>query len=249
MSRRDGPEGAVLALDTSTDNCGVAVVRRGRVLYEVSLPAARRHSEVLHPAIAGAFSRLGWDPAASGPRLGGIGVTVGPGSFTGLRIGIAAAIGLAGAWGLAVAPLSSLAVLAAAAFALRPPAERDGGGVAAAAGIATRTGDCYAGLFVPGPGPGRVRQCGEVIVERPDAAFERLCRAAGDRCPTMLLSGGAWRSLDAPPPLGGQDVFDCGIAYPPPAVLARMSSESLERGDGIAAESVRPVYVRRSGAS
>lgn len=259
MTRGPGgrsPDGAVLALDTSTDNCGIAVAGRGQVLCEVSLPAARRHSEVLHPAIARTFERLGWDPVSSGRHLAGIGVTVGPGSFTGLRIGIAAATGLASAWGLPVAPVSSLAVLAMAAFSLRRPEAEDRARsaagdctFAAAAGIATRTGDCYAALFVPASGPEMVRQCGPIVVDRPLAALTRLRAAADGRFRTMLLSGGAWEPLRSRLPDDAESFRECAVRHPPPGVLAGMARKMLAAGKGIRAQEVRPIYVRRSGKS
>jgi len=252
--RRPAATDAVVAIDASTDCCGIAVARGPDVLYEVSIAAPRRHSEVLHPAIARAFQDLWWKPSEAGPDLLGIAVTVGPGSFTGLRIGIAAATGLACAWGLPVAGISSLAVLAAAAAtrgnpgAVAPPA--GDGPWAVAAGIGTRTGDCYAALFKPVPGPERARQIGGIITDSPDRALDQVQKVAAGRFRTILLSGDAWPPAGAGRRGGGcVRLVDCQIGCPPPGVLALLGWETLSRGKGVEPEAVRPVYVRRSGAS
>jgi tRNA threonylcarbamoyladenosine biosynthesis protein TsaB len=81
----------ILALDTCLSACQAAVWEDGRTLASVSEPMARGHQERLAPMIAEAVAAAGLAFAA----LDRIGVTVGPGSFTGLRVGLAFAKGLA----------------------------------------------------------------------------------------------------------------------------------------------------------
>jgi tRNA threonylcarbamoyladenosine biosynthesis protein TsaB len=81
----------VLGLDTCLNTCSVAVLEDGRVLAHVSEPMARGHQERLAPMAREVMTEAGL--AFQG--LDRIGVTIGPGSFTGLRVGVAFAKGLA----------------------------------------------------------------------------------------------------------------------------------------------------------
>jgi tRNA threonylcarbamoyladenosine biosynthesis protein TsaB len=75
----------VLGLDTCLNACSVAVVDGGRVLASASEVMARGHQERLAPMAEAVMAEVG----IGFDRLQRIGVTVGPGSFTGLRVGIA----------------------------------------------------------------------------------------------------------------------------------------------------------------
>lgn len=99
----------VLGLDTCLNACSVAVVDGGRVLAHRSEVMARGHQERLAPMAQAVMADAGLPFAA----LERIGVTVGPGSFTGLRVGIAFAKGLASALGLPAVPVGALEALAA----------------------------------------------------------------------------------------------------------------------------------------
>lgn len=81
----------ILALDTCVDACSVAVWADGRVLAALSEPMTRGHQERLASMAAEALATAEMAPAG----LDRIAVTVGPGSFTGLRVGLAFAKGLA----------------------------------------------------------------------------------------------------------------------------------------------------------
>lgn len=97
----------VLAIETSTNLLGVAVAAQDKVVYEVSLNRPRVHSEALLPLCLEALDRAKMAPE----DLLCIAVTVGPGSFTGLRIGCATAQGLAVAWKKKVALVNTFHVL------------------------------------------------------------------------------------------------------------------------------------------
>ena len=104
----------LLGLDTSTSAASACVLRADGEWFEVAPPPERlgrppAHASELMPAVADVMSRadVGW------ADLDAIAVGVGPGMFTGLRIGIATARALAVANGLPLRPVSSLAALAA----------------------------------------------------------------------------------------------------------------------------------------
>jgi len=101
----------VLAIDTALEACSAAVLdaEQGAVLASESIPMTRGHAEALMPLIARVMS----DAMLEFLDLDRIAVTVGPGSFTGLRVGVAAARGIAVAAGKPAVGLTTLAAFAA----------------------------------------------------------------------------------------------------------------------------------------
>lgn len=100
----------LLALDTSTRTVGLALYNGAQVLNETVWTSQDYHTVELAPAVAQALQRAG----VSGDALGALGVATGPGSFTGLRVGLALAKGLAMARGLPLVGVPTLDYLAAA---------------------------------------------------------------------------------------------------------------------------------------
>jgi tRNA threonylcarbamoyladenosine biosynthesis protein TsaB len=103
----------LLALDTSLARCSVALGEAGRLRAARGVPLAQGHAERLLPMVQAALADAGWRY----PDLDALAVTVGPGSFTGVRIGLAAIRGMALALRRPVIGLPTLQVLAAQARA------------------------------------------------------------------------------------------------------------------------------------
>jgi tRNA threonylcarbamoyl adenosine modification protein YeaZ len=125
----------LLAIDTALDACSVGVTD-GELLVTRSEIVGRGHAEILMGLITGALAEAGL--AVS--DITRIAVTVGPGSFTGLRIGIAAARGLALVTGAEVVGIGTLAVHAEEARAMR-------GAVPVLALIAAGRGEIYGARY------------------------------------------------------------------------------------------------------
>jgi tRNA threonylcarbamoyladenosine biosynthesis protein TsaB len=160
----------LLGFDTATAASAACVLREDGQAFEV-VPGADRlelppaHAGELMPAIHEAMERAG----LGFHQIGAIGVGAGPGSFTGLRIGVATARALAGAAGAELRPVSSLKALAAGIEApVRLPL------------IDARRGELFAALY-----EGREERWAP-FAARPETLVERLseagapARAAGD---------------------------------------------------------------------
>lgn len=98
----------ILALETSTPTAGVALLDGERILQEVAAFVPQRHLEWLAPSIAQILRDVGWRPA----DVEALGVSVGPGAFTGLRIGVATAAAWARAREVPVVGVSTLETIA-----------------------------------------------------------------------------------------------------------------------------------------
>jgi len=100
----------LVAIDTATDYASLALHDGFQVLVEHTWESPRRHTVELLPRLAAALEQLG----LRADHLSGVAVTQGPGSFTGLRVGMAVAKGLALARGLPLIGVPTLDVVAAA---------------------------------------------------------------------------------------------------------------------------------------
>lgn len=123
----------ILAIDTSTDMLSVALVRHKETLAVVDEVTKKNQSEILMPCIERMMHEGGLKPE----YLDLIAVANGPGSYTGIRVGVAAAKSLAYALDIPVVPVSSLEVMAHAA----------GCGCTAISLIDARRGTVFAGVY------------------------------------------------------------------------------------------------------
>ncbi|MCR4437876.1 MAG: tRNA (adenosine(37)-N6)-threonylcarbamoyltransferase complex dimerization subunit type 1 TsaB [bacterium] len=98
----------VLGMETATSVCGVALVAEGKLCGEARIVGPNLHNERLHGMLRSLFVQCAVRPY----DLHGIAVSIGPGSFTGLRIGLAAAKGLALVTETKVVGISTLQALA-----------------------------------------------------------------------------------------------------------------------------------------
>lgn len=105
----------IFGLDTSTSWLSLALRQDGRSLAHSHELLIKRHNEAILPALERLLAQVGKPPNA----LAGIAVGMGPGSFTGVRVGIATALGLAQALGVPVVGISSFLAVAAGSGADR----------------------------------------------------------------------------------------------------------------------------------
>jgi tRNA threonylcarbamoyladenosine biosynthesis protein TsaB len=214
----------VLAIDTALEACSAAVLNTelGAISAHESLPMLRGHAEALLPLIARVMDRAGLDFAA----LDRIAVTTGPGSFTGLRVGIAAARGIALAAGKPAVGLSTLAAYAAPLVAADDT-------LPVVAAIDARHDHVYLQVFGPG---------GRTIVAPRLAPLREALRAAATGAPR--LAGTAAAMLAAAWPAGERapSLIDARRA-PDIDWVARLGAAAVETG-----MPPKPLYLRAPDA-
>jgi tRNA threonylcarbamoyladenosine biosynthesis protein TsaB len=130
--------GPVLGLDTASATASLAVVSHGKVLAQLTRSAAS-HGSALPELVAEVLGQVG----IALKDLRGIAVGTGPGSFTGLRVGIAYAKGLVLALGCALIGIPTFDCVALAAFEQAAPSE----GSAICTILDARKGEVYANLY------------------------------------------------------------------------------------------------------
>ncbi len=109
----------LLALETATDVCGVALWHDGDILAEAHLRRPRIHAQQVTPLIQAVLARAESSPST----LTAIAVSMGPGSYTGLRIGVSTAKGLARAVGANLVGVPTLEALAASVTPYAAPGD------------------------------------------------------------------------------------------------------------------------------
>lgn len=233
----------VLALDTTGRPGSAALMRDGQILTERRGDPARSHGERLPGEISALVAEFGLDVHA----IDLYAVAAGPGSFTGLRVGIATIQGLALANGRRVVPVSALEALA---FRARSAAE-----ALIAAWIDGQRGEIFAALYSVETPAGRsldssTRLCElePASVGRPDDVLAAWRGRWRDHDPIVFVGDGALvhraiidralaaraRIVEAAPLLAG--------------AVAEIAVARADRGGAVTPHAIVPIYVRRSDA-
>ncbi|MSQ33367.1 MAG: tRNA (adenosine(37)-N6)-threonylcarbamoyltransferase complex dimerization subunit type 1 TsaB [Dehalococcoidia bacterium] len=213
----------ILALETSTDQAGVALARGPALLEEVLWRPGRNQTTELLPTIDALLKRHGLAPR----ELGALAVARGPGSFTGLRVALATAKGLA----LALAiPITAVGTLEMEAFAYG-----DAGRPVCPVLDAGR-GDLYVALF--GSEQGSWRQLWEEQLAAPSEVATRVpegtifCGEIPAWASDALAAAGRGTAIAAVKPRSA-------------GVLASLGWQRLRRGEAADAATLQPLYIRR----
>jgi tRNA threonylcarbamoyladenosine biosynthesis protein TsaB len=212
----------VLALDTSALAGGVALVEDERTVAEYLLDIRLTHSERLMPAVDRVLADASWVPG----DLDGVALAVGPGSFTGLRVGASAAKGLAFALSIPIAAVPTLDAMAAGLpFAELPVCPI----------LQARRDEVYASLY-RWDGTGMRREW-DYLALPPRELAERLREPVivmGDAAPTIASPHARlappWRQMASA------------------AVTGHLGIRQLLAGQGVAAADLTLMYVRASQA-
>ena len=216
-----------LALDTATGVCTVGLVRDGHVLAEYDISVGLTHSEGLMPQLDQMFVRTG----IKKEEIDRIAVSIGPGSFTGLRIGLAAAEAMAYAWQCGICGVNTLE-----AMAWNIPVE----GVVLAPVLDAQKGNYYT-AFYEWVG-GELKEVQPVGMADAEMLTEQLKAYAEP----VLLMGECEKLLKHPLP-AGISVAPEQVRLPKASSVA-LAAEGLEALTGDGVFSLRPYYIRKSEA-
>lgn len=222
----------VMGLDTALQRCSVAILRGDEVLADESVGMERGHAENLAPMAAAALKKAG----VAVRDLDRVGVVVGPGGFTGVRVGLSFARGLGVGTDIPIVGVTSLAALAAGVMAA--------GFVAPV--IDARRGQVYAGLYGP---------AGEIIVapfvSDPEGAFKILEEKAAGRSLAITGSGASlltgapadWRRDKSAAEIDAKQVARLAAAAPapdgPPGPLYLRAPDAKPGRPGVLASPLR----------
>lgn len=218
----------LLAFETSTEACSVAVHVDGRVLERHEI-APRRHAELALPWAEQLLAEAG----IARTQLDAIALSRGPGAFTGVRLGIGLAQGIALGLGLPVLAISTLQVLAQ-----RAPLEA----ACVLASIDARMGEVYAGAFV--------RNQHGLIAAAPESLQAPQVFELPHEASPWFGVGTGWAACDAlmQSRLASQLAGVDAMALPHAADLATLAVAAYARGEAIAPEQVEPAYLRNNVA-
>jgi len=220
----------LLGIDTATPQVSVAIGDDGAVRGEIRLGRGRRHAEQLAPAIEYLCRELDVEL----DRLSGIAVGLGPGLFTGLRVGITTAKTMAQALRVPVVGVASLDLIAY-------PVRYTNRLVVAL--LDARRGEVFHARYLPVPGG--VQRVGDYEVGAPADLVADLV-AAGEE--VLLAGDGALRYRDELAEVDRAEQAGPAFAFPSGAALVELATARMEREEFSSPWEVQPLYLRRSDA-
>lgn len=220
----------ILGIESATAQVGCAVGGHEGVLASAHSARSRRHAESLTPSIEFVCRQARIELS----EVGAVAVDVGPGLFTGLRVGVATAKAVAQALRVPVIPISSLDLLAfPARFTDR----------LIAAVIDARRGELFSALYRTVPGG--VQRITEPRVSTPDDLRGELQAHHGD---LLLVGDGAVRYRDEFRSLVRAEVVTHGLTAPSARDLVLLAHHHALREEWVQPWDVTPTYLRKPDA-
>jgi len=220
----------ILGIESATGQVGCAIGGHEGVLASAHSARNRRHAEALTPSIRFVCEQARVELS----DLGAVAVDVGPGLFTGLRVGVATAKAVAQALRVPVITTSSLDLLAfPARFTDR----------VIAAVIDARRGELFFALYRPVPGG--VQRQGDARIGSPDDVVAEL-QALGDD--VLVVGDGAVRHAEAFRGLVRAEVCTHGLTAPSARDLVLLAHHHALREEWVQPWDVRPTYLRKPDA-
>ena len=220
----------IIGIESATVQVGCAVGGHEGVLASTHSARPRRHAESLTPAIE-FVCRQARTPLQ---EMGAVAVDIGPGLFTGLRVGVAAAKAIAHALRVPMIGVSSLDLLA---FPVRYSPKM------IVAVIDARRGELFHASYRQVPG-GLQRVTNPQVGTVDDLTSDLL--AVRDDC--LLVGDGAIRYADDLTAMPGIEIADLGLAYPSARSLVQLAHARALREEWIQPRDLAPLYLRKPDA-
>jgi tRNA threonylcarbamoyladenosine biosynthesis protein TsaB len=224
----------ILGIESATESVGAAIGDGQGAGAALSVTGRRRHAENLAPAICQVLERAG----IGLNRVDAIAVDLGPGLFTGLRVGVSTAKGLAQGLGIGVLGVTSLEILAWAAFETGWP-----GTVVPV--VDGRRSEVFAAHYARGPGVGQLVELSAPSRHLPERVVPDVAALSNEA--VLACGDGALRYREL---LGADRVSVAdALAAPDPVALVSLAAARLEAGAVLkSATDVLPVYLREADA-
>lgn len=220
----------ILGIDTATPQVGCAIGGHEGVLASSHVSGGRRHAETLVPAIDFVRRQAG----VGLDEIGAVAVDVGPGLFTGLRVGVATAKALASALNVPMIGVSSLDLLA---FPVRFSPRL------IAAAIDARRGQLFHAFYRQVPGG--VQRVTDPSVDDPDDLVSELL-ARGEE--VLLVGDGPIRYPEVFGDLPRAEVVEQGQSFPSAASLVQLAHARALREEFVPHWEIQPLYLRQPDA-
>lgn len=218
----------ILALETSGRSGSVAALDGQHPLVQIELEPTQRSAQALAPAIARVLAEAGWQPR----QVELVAVTAGPGSFTGLRVGVTTAKTFAWATGAAVLGIDTLEAIARQAFddganGVEPPV---------AVALEAERDEIFAAVY--GPSPGEVLHAPAIVASQTWLAGLE---------PGWRVTGPALARLGDQIPAHVQAVAN-SLWAPKASTVGQLAAWRFEHGQRDDVWQLVPRYFRRSAA-
>jgi tRNA threonylcarbamoyladenosine biosynthesis protein TsaB len=220
----------ILGIDTATPQVGCAIGGHEGVLAAFQSAKGKRHAETLVPAIRFLCEQTGIDLS----EIGAVAVDVGPGLFTGLRVGVATAKAMASALRVPMVPVSSLDLLS---FEVRWTTRR------IVSVVDARRGEVFYAFYRQVPGG--VQRLSEMRVGTPEELCSEI-QATGEE--VLAIGDGALRYREELADLIRVEIEDAGMAFPSPAALVQLAHARALREEFVKPWDLQPLYLRKADA-
>lgn len=218
----------ILAIEASSEACSVALTYRGQV-FARTINRLKSHSLVILPTVDELLAEAGCSPAA----LDAIAYDCGPGAFTGLRIGLSFAQGLALGWDKPLVPIASLACLALQVFSQHPQVNQ------AVVLLDARMSELYAAVYCRSTDG--ITPIKEAFLCPYAQADELLSGYSGAE--SALVGLGVRETSEA---LQAQFMFVDATMNPAAEALLALAELAVQQGRALPVEEAELVYVRNS---
>lgn len=220
----------ILGIETATVQAGCAIGGHEGVLALAQSARGKRHAESIAPQIQFITEQAKVDLS----EISIVAVDIGPGLFTGMRVGIATAKALAHALGV---PMIGVASLDLVAFPVRFTHRL------IAAAIDARRGELYYAFYRQVPGG--IQRLGDHSIGTPDDLASELLAVGED---VLLVGDGAHRYFETFDGLSKVELADVGFSYPSAASLVQLAHAQGLREQFSQPSEVEPLYLRKPDA-